>query len=65
MLLARLHGSNRAFLERALPHINRLLVASVEEAVERAELVVVGHAVAAYARDDAWRAQGKHVLRLA
>ena len=64
VLLSRLHGSNRAFLERTLPHINRLLVQSVEEAVADAELVVVGHATPEYAHDVAWRDQGKHVLRL-
>ncbi len=64
VLLARLVGSNRAFLERSLPHISRLLAASVDEAVAGVDLVVVGHAVAVTARDDEWRAQGKHVLRL-
>ncbi len=65
VLLSRLHGSNRAFLERSLPHINRLLVPSVDDAVGSAELVVVGHGSSDYRRDAEWRAQGKHVLRLA
>jgi GDP-mannose 6-dehydrogenase len=65
VLLSRLHGANRAFLERSLPHINRLLAESLEDAVERADLVVIGHGAPAYARDTEWRAQGKHVLRLA
>jgi GDP-mannose 6-dehydrogenase len=65
VMLSRLHGSNRAFLERSIPHINRLLVETVEEAVERAELVLVGHGDPAYARDEQWRDQGKHILRLA
>ena len=56
---------DRAFLERSLPHINRLLASSLEEAVAGAELIVVGHGSAAYAHDAEWRAQGKHVLRLA
>jgi hypothetical protein len=37
---------------------------SVEDAVEGAEVVVVGHGGASYDRDDEWRAQGKIVLRL-
>ncbi len=64
VLLARLTGSNRAYLEQTLPHINRLLRDSVGEAVEPAELVVVGHSDPEYARDDEWAAQGKTVLRL-
>jgi len=65
VLLSRLHGSNRAFLEETLPHINRLLVDSVEAALEDAEVVVVGHAAVGCDREDEWRAQGKTVLRLA
>ena len=64
VLLGRLHGSNRSFLEERLPHINRMLRESVDAAVEEAELVVVGHPDPDFARDEEWRAQGKHVLRL-
>jgi GDP-mannose 6-dehydrogenase len=64
VLLSRLHGSNRAFLEQTLPHINRLLEGDLEAAVRDAEVIVVGHAAREYERDDAWRAQGKVVLRL-
>jgi len=62
--LARLVGTNRAFLEGSLPHINRLLRESVDEAVADAEIVVIGHNDEAFARDDEWRAQGKTVQRL-
>ncbi len=65
VLLSRLHGTNRAFLEERLPHISRLLRDSIEEAVDGAELVVVGHGSPGFARDEEWRAQGKIVLRLA
>ncbi|MEM7410404.1 MAG: nucleotide sugar dehydrogenase [Myxococcota bacterium] len=65
VLLSRLHGSNQAFLEKSLPHINRLLVDDVATAVADAELVVIGHGSPEYALDDEWRAQGKQVLRLA
>ncbi len=40
---ARLVGSNRAFIEQELPHLDRILVPSVAEAVEGATLVVIGH----------------------
>ena len=64
VLLGRLHGSNRAFLEQKLPHITRLLRDTVEEAVADAELVVVGHRYAPFDHDATWREQGKTVLRL-
>jgi GDP-mannose 6-dehydrogenase len=41
VLLARLHGSNRAYIEQTIPHISRLMKPSVESALEGAELVVV------------------------
>lgn len=65
VLLSRLHGSNRAFLEREIPHVNRLLVPDLGQALEGAELVVVGHGSAEYARDEEWRGRGLRVLRLA
>ena len=40
---ARLLGANRAFIEREIPHLDRLLVPSVEEALEGAGLVILGH----------------------
>jgi GDP-mannose 6-dehydrogenase len=62
--LARLIGTNRAFLEGSLPHINRLLHESVEETVADAEIIVIGHDDPAFGRDDEWRAHGKLVHRL-
>ena len=64
VLLARLHGSNREYLERELPHITRLLHEDVDSAVADAELVVIGHGVTEYARDAEWEARGLQVLRL-
>jgi GDP-mannose 6-dehydrogenase len=63
-MLSHVHGANRAYLERTLPHLNRLLRESVEAAVAEAEVIVVGHAAPAYERDAEWRAAGKIVLRL-
>jgi hypothetical protein len=37
---------------------------NLEQALDAAEIVVIGHAEALYARDEQWRAQGKIVLRL-
>jgi GDP-mannose 6-dehydrogenase len=50
--------------KRFIGEINRLLRASVDEAVADAEVLVIGHDDAAYARDDEWRSQGKLVHRL-
>ena len=35
VLLARLHGSNRAYIEQTIPHISRLMKASVDERARR------------------------------
>jgi GDP-mannose 6-dehydrogenase len=46
--LSALTGRNLAFLEAHLQHIGERLVSSAAEAVEFAELVVIGHAEASY-----------------
>ncbi len=63
--LGRLHGSNRAYLEEKLPHVSRLLRDTAEDAVEDADVVVVGHDGYGPEEDAGWRAKGKIVLRLA
>lgn len=40
---ARLVGSNRAFIDKEIPHLDRLLVGTVEQALDGASLVIVGH----------------------
>ena len=40
---ARLTGSNRAFIEREIPHLERLLAADVTAALDGAGLAIVGH----------------------
>jgi GDP-mannose 6-dehydrogenase len=41
--LARLVGANRRYIEEHIPHISRLMVSSVEEIVEHAEVVLIGN----------------------
>ena len=41
--VARLTGSNRAYIEREIPHLERLLAAEPADALAGATLVVVGH----------------------
>ena len=40
---ARLTGSNRAFIEREIPHLERLLAADPNEALADATLAIIGH----------------------
>ena len=41
---ADLLGKNREFIDREIPHLDRLLKATPEDALEGAEIAVVGHA---------------------
>jgi GDP-mannose 6-dehydrogenase len=42
--LSRLLGKNKEFIDREIPHLDRLLAESPEAALEGAQVVVVGHA---------------------
>ena len=44
--VARLIGANREFIDREIPHLERLLKATPEEVLEGAQVIVVGHAAA-------------------
>lgn len=41
--LARLHGSNRAYIEREIPHIASLMSSSLEEILVESEVIVIGN----------------------
>ena len=41
--MGRLVGTNRDFIEREIPHLDRLLALDPESALEGAEVVVIGH----------------------
>lgn len=41
--LARLHGANRAYIEREIPHIATLMCSSVEEVLATSEVIVIGN----------------------
>jgi len=41
--LARLVGANKAYIEKEIPHISRLLSTDVNEVTSFAEIIVVGH----------------------
>jgi len=42
--LARVHGANRDYILNHIPHISRLMVASMEEVLDYADTIVVGNA---------------------
>ena len=47
--LARLHGANRVYIEREIPHIASLMCDSIEEVVTASEVIVIGNRDAAFA----------------
>ena len=63
--LARLHGSNKAYIEHVIPHISSLLKATVGEALDGAEVVVLAKRSAEFQAALTGRAPGQHVIDLA
>ena len=47
---AKLIGANRAFLERALPHIASLMQSSIEDVIQKSEVIVVANGSPAFAQ---------------
>lgn len=60
---SRLVGGNRAYVERHLPHLSRVMVSSLDDLSE-CRVVVIGHPMQEVGRLDAWLAEGKRVLDL-
>ncbi|HEX6230475.1 MAG TPA: nucleotide sugar dehydrogenase [Actinomycetota bacterium] len=48
--LANLHGANRAYIEREIPHIASLMVGTVEEVLTSSDVVVIGNGDPEFAR---------------
>ncbi len=63
--IARLTGSNRAYIEKEIPHLERLLCAEPADALEGVNLVVVGHVSKADRPAMLEALQGKTVIDLA
>ena len=63
--LSRLLGKNREFIEREIPHLDRLLRDQPEAALDGAEVIVIGHADAAARKAIAAAAGGRRVVDLA
>jgi len=62
--LSRLLGKNREFIDREIPHLDRLLAERPEQALEGAEVVVVGHADAATRAKIVAAAPGRRIVDL-
>ena len=43
VFLAKLTGENKAYIDSVLPYLSRLLVPSLEQLVEKSDLLVLGH----------------------
>jgi GDP-mannose 6-dehydrogenase len=65
VLLARLHGSNRAYIEQTIPHLSRLMKPSVDSALEDAELIVIGKRSVEFREPLSRLANGHQVIDLA
>ncbi len=63
--LSRLLGKNREFIDREIPHLDRLLVERAEQALEGAEVIVVGHADAKTRAKIVEAAAGRRIVDLA
>lgn len=62
--LSRLLGKNKEFIEREIPHLDRLLRESPEAALHDAEVLVIGHADAQVRQTIIARARGRRIIDL-
>jgi GDP-mannose 6-dehydrogenase len=63
--LSRLLGKNKEYIEREIPHLERLLREDADEAIRDAQVIVVGHADASTRRAIARAAPGRRIVDLA
>jgi GDP-mannose 6-dehydrogenase len=62
--ISRLLGKNKEFIDREVPHLDKLLVPTPEEALDGAEVIVVGHADAAARQVIVANAGGRRIVDL-
>ena len=62
--LSRLLGKNKEYIDREVPHLARLLKSTPEQALEDAEVIVVGHADAAARQAIVAGSAGRHIVDL-
>jgi hypothetical protein len=61
--LARIHGSNKAYIEHTIPHISGLMKTSLESTLEDSEVVVVAKRSPEF-EETLNRVNGSHVIDL-
>ena len=59
--LASIHGANRDYILNRVPHISRLMVASIDEVLEHADTIVIGNAAPEF-RDIPKRLTDRQIL---
>jgi GDP-mannose 6-dehydrogenase len=62
--ISRLLGKNKEFIDREIPHLNRLLVDTPEAVLQGAEVIVIGHADAAARQSIIANAAGRRIIDL-
>jgi GDP-mannose 6-dehydrogenase len=62
--ISRLLGKNKEFIDREVPHLDRLLAATPEVALEGAQIIVVGHADSAARAAIVAQAGGRRIVDL-
>jgi len=62
--VSRLLGKNKEFIDREIPHLDRLLKESPELALDNADVIVIGHCDQAARRAIAARAAGRRIVDL-
>jgi len=61
---AAVMGTNRAYVERQIPHIWSLMRASVSDVISHAEVIVIGNRLEEYRQVEALRRDGQIVIDL-
>ncbi len=62
--IARLFGANKEYIEKEIPHIERLMCANIDEVLEHADVIVVGNRSDEFERVVASPPDGLRVLDL-
>lgn len=62
--ISRLLGKNKEFIEREIPHLDRLLADTPEAVLKDAEIIVIGHADAAARQSIIAHAAGRRIVDL-
>lgn len=59
--LANLHGANRAYIEKEIPHIAQLMADSIDEVIDGSDVIVIGNNSPEFANVRE-RVNGRHVM---